>query len=421
MRDVVGESGGRQAPASRYILLAVSTAILSRVAVLAAAYERVTNGGDLRVGAAIRDVRYAEALHGVAGRVVDSLAHRDGVWFVRIAAGGYSHPHSTAFFPLYPLLMRGLSVATGGNYVVAGVVISLAAYAAAMVLLFMLVRPRFGVAVAAWSVAFISWFPTSFVFSAVYSESLFLLLTVAAFWFAARSRWWAAGLAGLLASLTRQNGVLLVLPLLLLYAEERGWGWRSVTLRWPRDLRLGSLLLVPLGTLLYMGYLQLSFGSALLFATDQANWKRTFGDPVVTVIHGMRDAVHAVERMGHLHSSLVASLHPGHPAQLLVVSSVAPAVALVAALVFVGLAARRLPLAYTVWAALGILSPLFYPSALAPLYSLHRFILVLFPVFIAVALVTERRAAVLRWPLLALSAAGLVWYAWVFAAFARIG
>ncbi len=415
-RETAHEAGRDRAAA----VLAATAAVVSRAAVAAAAAWRIGHGGVVPVEARIRNVRYAEALHGYAGNVIDSLAHRDGVWFVRIASQGYEHAHSQAFFPLYPLLTRIVSPLTAGNYVIAGEAVSLAAYAAAMVLLYKLVRPRFGAAAAAWTVAFISWFPLSFVFSAVYSEALFLLFTVAAFWFGERRTWWAAGLAGLLAAATRETGLLLVVPLLLLYASHRGWGRRRLDLRWPRDLRIGWLLLVPLGTLLYMAYLQLRFGSALLFSRAQSNWRRSLGDPVTTVVNGVHRASDAIRQMAHLPESLAASLAPDQTGQLLLVSFIAPVVGLVIAVVFVALAARRLPLAYTAWAVVGILAPLFFPSAGAPLYSLHRFVLVLFPVFIAAALATRRLPA-LRWLLLALSAIGLVWYTTVFAAFAPIG
>ncbi|HZL65084.1 MAG TPA: mannosyltransferase family protein, partial [Thermoleophilia bacterium] len=174
--------GSWQAP---FALLA---AVLSRVAVLLAGFLWVSSHGVMHVSLVIRDPRYAEALHGVAGRLIDPWAHWDGVWFVRIATTGYAHAHSTAFFPLYPLLMRALAPMTGGNYVIAGIVISLVSYGVAMVLLYKLAKGLFGATAAAWTVALISWFPTSVVFSAVYSESLFLMLTVAAFWFATRRR-----------------------------------------------------------------------------------------------------------------------------------------------------------------------------------------------------------------------------------------
>jgi hypothetical protein len=410
---------GAGAQSTAWAWSAAGAALLSRVVVFIASYYWTTRHGVLRVDPAVRDVRYAEALHGFAGRLLGPLAHWDGVWFVRIASSGYAHPHSEAFFPLYPLLMRAVAVVTG-DYVVAGVAVSLAAYAAAMVLLYRLVRPLYGASVAAWSVAFISWFPTSTVFSAVYSESLFLLLTVASFWLAARRRWWAAGTAGLLAALTRNSGVLLVVPLLLLYGREVGWTWRSVRLRWPRDARLGWLLLVPLGLVLYSVYLEVVVGSWTAFMTAQASWQRRLGDPVGTLVVGFRGAVDAFAGLEHAGEPLSRWLTPGHAGQTIVMFRIAPFAAVVFALVVLVLAVRRLPAGYTAWAFLGLLLPLGYPAAREPLYSLHRFVLVLFPLFVALALLTTRLRP-LRWIWLSASAVGLIWFTWIFAAFAHLG
>ncbi len=409
--------------ATLYAWAATVAAVLSRVTVFIASYYRITHQGVLRTvaGPKLRDPQYTEALHGLAGKLFDPLAHWDGVWFVRIASRGYApYPHSQAFFPLYPLLMRGVSYLTGGNYVLAGIAISLVAYAGAMVLLFKLVWPLFGASIAAWSVVFISWFPTSVVFSAVYSESLFVLLTVASFWFAARRTWWAAGLAGLLAALTRNSGVLLVFPLLLLYGREHGWSWRRLSLRWPRDLHAGWILLAPAGLLLYMAYLKIEFGSWTLFSTAEDYWRRHLSDPVSTIVRGYRDATRAFDQLTDAQKSIVHWLQPGHPGQNIIVFYIAPFAALAFAVVVLVVALRRLPAAYTTWAILGLLLALCYPTIRWPMYSLHRFVLVLFPVFIAEALAT-RFVFPLRWVLLALSAAGLIWYTMVFAAFAHIG
>jgi hypothetical protein len=99
---------------------------------------------------------------------------------------------------------------------------------------------------------------------------------------------------------------------------------------------------------------------------------------------------------------------------------IAPFAAVVFALVVLVLAVRRLPAGYTAWAFLGLLLPLGYPAAREPLYSLHRFVLVLFPLFVALALLTTRLRP-LRWIWLSASAVGLIWFTWIFAAFAHLG
>jgi len=406
--------------ARRSAAFAVFAAALSRAAVFLAGFYWVSSKPVVHHAVLIRDPRYAEALHGLAGKLIDPWANWDGVWFVRIASSGYGHPHSPAFFPLYPLLMRALSVVTGGNLVVAGIVISLVAYAVAMVLLFKLVRPLFGPQVAAWSVAFISWFPTSVYFSAVYSESLFLMLVLGSMFCAFRQRWALAGAAAFFAALTRNTGVLLVIPLALLYGREHAWSWRRVRLEWPRDLRLGWLLLAPAGLLAYMGYLWSRFGNPMAFNTAEAHWHRHLSDPLSTVVDGVATALRETEPLHAFARSLVYWLQPGHVGQVQIVYYVAPLLALVFALLMIVLGWRRLPFAFTAWALLGVLLPLCYPTEMRPLYSLHRFVVLLFPLFIAEALAT-RRLAVLRWLLLAISAAVLIWYTFAFAAFAEIG
>jgi hypothetical protein len=214
--------------------------------------------------------------------------------------------------------------------------------------------------------------------------------------------------------------VLLVLPLALLYGRERGWSWRHLNLSWPRDLRLGWLLLVPAGLLSYMGYLQVKFGNAMLFTTAEQAWHRHLSDPITTVVDGYRVATHATDLLADWRLSLVRWLEPGHNGEMFVVFQIAPFVALAFALVLIALGLRRLPAAYSAWAVFGVLLPLCYPAAIRPLYSMHRFVLVMFPLFIAGALAT-RHLAPLRWLLLMISAALLVWYTFAFAAFAPIG
>ncbi len=86
------------------------------------------------------------------------------------------------FFPLYPLLMRWGGAALGGHPLLAGLIVSLAAFAGALVLLYRLARLELGEDYAWRVVLLISTFPYALYFSAVYTESLFLLLSVGAFY-----------------------------------------------------------------------------------------------------------------------------------------------------------------------------------------------------------------------------------------------
>jgi len=125
-----------------------------------------------------------------ADRLFQPFANWDGTWYIRIASQGYNHkPGSWAFFPLYPWLLHGTADATRGQYVVAGMLLSIAAALAAAALLYLLVEGDYGRRVALWSVAFLAFFPTSIFFQAVYTESLFLLASLACILWARRGRW----------------------------------------------------------------------------------------------------------------------------------------------------------------------------------------------------------------------------------------
>ena len=401
-------SPAKQSRARRFLAsdggMAFAVALASRIAVFAVGYE-VT--AQRRVGGV--PVHWS-----VVQRLTREWAFKDGGSFIWIARSGYSHPHSAAFFPLYPLSLRAAAVLSGGNYPPAGVLLSLLCYAGAMILLYRLAAAEFDTRTAALSVAFISVFPTALSFGLVYSESLFLLLTLAAFLFARKDRWLLAGVAGMLAVATRSSGLVLLPVLLLLYAQQRGWTWRSISLRWPRDLRLGWMALIPAGLLAFMGYLWWRLGDPLAFSVaERANWGRALALPSDDVVHGFRASLTALHSLyahrGGLRPFLLPSSGAHHA--LLTLFSFATLIFAVGCIV-VGW--RRLPPPYTVFAVLSVLVPLVFPSRLHPLYSFPRFTLVIFPLFMVLGLATRKRPR-LAWALIACSLVGMLWLTRTFA------
>src|SRR5919107_1601529 len=115
-------------------------------------------------------------------------AHWDGAWYSEIAAQGYGSraPESTAFFPLYPLLVRAGS-SLGGGPAVWGVLISLLCVAFALYFVYRIAEYVYDAGAARASTLALAFFPTSFFLNAVYTEALFLTLTAGAVW-AARVR-----------------------------------------------------------------------------------------------------------------------------------------------------------------------------------------------------------------------------------------
>ena len=345
----------------------------------------------------LRDPAHAEVLHGFLKRVLEPWAHWDGVWFIRIAADGYgAHAQSQAFFPLYPLLVRAVAVVTGHDYVIAGLIVALACYAGAMVVLFRLAQEVLDSRAALWSVILISVFPTALFFQAVYSESLFLLLTLLSFWAAGRGRWAFAGLAGLLAVLTRSAGVVLLLPLAVIWWEQR----RGRPARLPGGPAAGPapparrppassaawLLLVPAGLALYMAYLWWAFGDALLFSSVQAHWGRELTLPTSAIWRGAVAAVTGVRWLAaHGVGPILGMRLPSGGLDSTVVANLLEFTSFAAALAMLVACWRKLPAAYTLYALAALLFPLLYSTEARPLYTLPRFMIVIFPLFVGAA------------------------------------
>src|SRR4051812_29226269 len=122
--------------------------------------------------------------------LVTAWERADGLWFLRIADGGYGlGDGSAAFFPLYPLAIRAVSWLLGGHPLPAALLVSNLSFLGALIVLYRLTVREISVPAARTAVLLLALFPTSFFFFAPLSESLFLLLAVGSF-SAARRRWW---------------------------------------------------------------------------------------------------------------------------------------------------------------------------------------------------------------------------------------
>ena len=216
----------------------------------------------------------------VARVVRQEVLTADVNWYLGIAEHGYDHmpfnadvPRNWAFFPLFPLLLRLASYVTG-EFVVTGMALSHLCFLLALFLLHRL-SLLFGLSAddADRSLFYLAVFPTSYFFSVPLPEALFLMLTVASFYFAKSERWWLAGICGALASATRTTGVLLLPALAILFWEM----YRP--LRPLRALRKDglALLLVPAGLVSFMIYLHVITGNALAFKGAMAAWGRKAG------------------------------------------------------------------------------------------------------------------------------------------------
>ena len=300
--------------------------------------------------------------------VFGPFARWDAGWFVAIARHGYENAQSAAFFPLYPLVVRAVSVVTGSE-VAAGVIVSLASAAVAAMLLYRLSRSHD-------AVLLLALYPVAFVFTAPYSDALFLALALASFDAAVRGRSVAAGIYGGLAVGSRLLGLAL-LPALVVLLWRRG----------PR--RLVPLLLLPGALALYMLYLHEHLGDAFAFVhAEGAYWLRH--TPPLGPLQGLWDAVHSGEQGL---AQLVLHLPPGTygKAEQFAVWNVVNLLLLVAAAWLTWVAWRRLGAAYGLYSLATLVIVLSSPADVVPLVSLPRFLLADFPLFVALASVLAGR------------------------------
>ena len=352
----------------------------------------------------------ATAVHtnlGPAGSVLAGSVDRfDSSFYLDIAAHGYGTASAgrLAFFPLYPLLIRLLEPLTG-SWELAGFLISAAALLGALVLLHRLTELELGRRAADATILLLAFAPLSFFFTAIYTESLFLALTVASVYAARTDRWRLACGLGALATLTRPTGILLAVALVLVRVRARGGPDRS----------LAWALALPAALLGYLACLAVSGYSWLAPFQAEAGWQRVTVGPIVGLASAIWSALRGAARIAGGGSVY-------HPGLLGPFSQGAESVILLGGLALViagtAIALRRLPLAYGVYAALAIVLCLSSPDAGQPLWSLDRYALTLFPLWMAAgAWVAARR---LERPAVAIGAVLLVFYTLQFSSWAFV-
>lgn len=307
------------------------------------------------------------------GTLLDIFTQWDGNWYRLIAQNGYAPPMpsvATAFFPVYPFLVRGVAFVVR-DLQVASVLVSNGCLIAAALLLVRLLRLDYEEPVCRRAIIFLLFNPVSFFLSAAYSESTFLLLSVGALLAARRGKWSLAGVCGGCLSATRAPGLLIGLPLLaehIVQGRSEAADWRRFFR--PRLLWLG---LIPAGLCVWMLFSYLQRGDFLLplHALD-AGWKKTLTFPWETFLWPL----HFTPAYIRLYQTLAGI-----------------AIILTAVGAFL-----RLRAPYLLYAAVSLLFFLSWGS----LDGLPRYVSILFPIYIVTALIS------LRWkwtyePLLAFS------------------
>jgi hypothetical protein len=227
--------------------------------------------------------------------MLDPWRQFDAYRFITIAAHGYqANGLNTAYMPLYPLLLRAVTVVTGGHYLTAGLIVSNIACVAGVGLFWRWVADCFDEAVAWRAVAVMLLFPDSFYLLGAYSESPFLALSAWCLLASRRERPVMAGLAGALAVLTRLQGLVLLVPLAIdLWRRARRNGRAR-----PFDACVAFPAVALLG---YQKALSTAVGGTSIVGTFQHAWHISLQPPWSTLLQYVQ-AIHT-PRFSFFHSS----------------------------------------------------------------------------------------------------------------------
>jgi hypothetical protein len=395
-------------PALADVWLALWT---SRLAVWLAAIYGVLTVGYRPTGGA----PHTGAPLGSLGELVFGVAQRwDAAFYLSIAGHGYHTVPLAAFWPLYPLAINAVGVLSG-SLLIAGIAVSLISFAVALYVLHRLVTIELGGEHARTAVLSLAFFPTAMFFSVVYPQALLLALTIGAVYAARTGHWAWAGILGALASATHNSGVLVAIPIGLLYlygpradrdrASETSAS-PSATLptgpsasRWRPRHRPGLdflwLALVPLGLVAFFAYMGIEHGDTLRpLHVNDTFWHRHF-----EVFGGITGIVSVVWHGFHT----IASAPPDRlfpatngPYRGAAVNMVDAAALIFALGATIGVM-RRLPFAYSAYTVVSLAILTSAPKPTEPLMSLPRFILVLFPLQMWLALWLDKRGRAGVW------------------------
>lgn len=276
----------------------------------------------------------------------------DSGHYFTIAQTGYEAERPNfGFFPLYPLVVMSLYLMTSLAVAIAGLIVSNLALLFACWFIYKLVRLDHSEETAKRAIKYLLLLPAGFVFSGMLTEAMFVALALGAFYYARLNKWFTAGVLGGCLALTRSVGVFVAIPLFIEYMAQRKF--RPLKIRW----NILALALIPIGLSLYMAYNYHLLGDYLGFANIQEG---NMYNPLSVLWNGLSSRW----TLPVVLTSLMILLQ----------------------LFF----AKKLRLSYWVYGAIFTLIPIITGAHYLP--SLLRYMTVVFPIAIILALVTKHKA-----------------------------
>ncbi len=312
--------------------------------------------------------------------------HRwDAIWYSSIAEHGYQYAGereatNVGFFPLFPLINGLILKVTGLPVEVSGAIIStLITFFACLMLYKLTIGETDDPSTAQRAVLYLIAFPAAYYLAIGYSEALYLLCVLGAFYFARRGQWGWSGTIAFLAGLARLHGALLIVPLGYEWLRQRFARAADPHGAVPRPTRASiiAVLGAPLGVLAFNLYLNATFGQpvgyfspyfqiqTLFFKGIRAEAFPTFpGTTLANYLFGFLNGVPSTESAAVMGATIF----------LLIMTVEVWA---------------RLPRVYGVY----MLTVLLFQLVGGDLISMPRFVVPMFPAFIALAQMGKREWA----------------------------
>jgi hypothetical protein len=320
--------------------------------------------------------------------LIDGFVRWDSMWYEAIVNPNprfLPSGHSSAnFFPLYSWVSWVVSLPLRAMldhekaFYVGGIIVSLTAFLLGLKAVMRLGTQLAGADVAVRAVWLIAVFPFSFFFSTVYADALYFCLAAWSLTFAYEGRWRSACLLATMASMTRIPGLALFPAIALEYLRRHDFDVRSL----PKEIP--SLLILAVGPIIILSYNEWRYGDPLAFLyARQQGWNRASGFTAF-----VRDYNYFLRGSLFSCGSVGECLREFEPTRILLGYWYLALIPTSLALIAYG--ARTLGVGLTVWVVLSV-----GMASLNGLDGTGRFTAVLFPVFIALAMLLRSRVAFL--------------------------
>ncbi len=300
--------------------------------------------------------------------LLDPFAQLDARAYLDIAKNGYNADFGSGatnygWFPLYPFMIKAFSFI---GYELAALLIANIFSFVAVYLLYILVSEEIDKKVAYRTILYTLFFPTAFFLSVMYTESLFLSLSLATFIFAKRNKWHYSGVCGFLASMTRTQGFLLMLPIAYMYLRSKNFKFQNI------DRKIIFVIIIPLGLFAVFFYHYLITGDPFIQFANHLKYERALTFPWKSI------------------EITVKEILTETPTKIFYNSLNLFITALMVSLAY--LSRKQLKKEYFIYFSASILLPLLS----ATIASITRFSLVIFPAFMIIAIQSKKHKTLIN-------------------------